>query len=171
MADKPRRIYWDSGCFLCFLNKKEAVRRQICEDILQNAKVGKVVIYTSTFTIAEVIYPKRSTLPNPRKLTPVEITKISGMFRWPWLRKVDLDQRTAFYAVDLAREHNLLPADAVQAASAILQKVDALQRWDRDFSAISHLVRVEEPTRMSPQAAFPDMLRPIGPTPEDFGDA
>lgn len=169
MADKPRRIYWDTGCFLCFLNKKETTRREICEDILQNAKLGKVIIYTSTFTIAEVIYPKRSTLIDTRRLSPAEIIKISGMFRWPWLKKVDLDQRIAFYAVELARDYSMLPADAVQGATAILLKqVDALQRWDRDFSKIAHLITVEEPFRLSTQTSFPNMLPPIGPTPDDF---
>lgn len=168
MADRPRRIYWDTGCFLCFLNKKETARREICEDILQNAKAGKLIIYTSTFTITEVIYPRRSTLPNPRKLTPAEITKISEMFRWPWLKKMDLDQRVAARAVEYARDYDMPPADAIHAATAKLLKVDALQAWDRDFSKVEHLLTVEEPTRLSTQTAFPNMLLPIGPTPDDF---
>jgi len=37
MADSPRLLYWDTSMFLCFLNKKEAERRKIAQDILENA--------------------------------------------------------------------------------------------------------------------------------------
>lgn len=171
MVSGPRRIYWDTTCFICFLNKSELNRRAICEDILRNAKQGNVIIFTSTFTIAEVIYPKRSTISSPRNLTPQEIEKISGMFRWPWLKKIDNDQRVSFRAVELSRDYGLLPADAIHAATAILHSVDALQRWDRDFDAISHLVPVEYPTRISTQGAFDDLVARIGPHPDDFSNS
>ena len=168
MLDRPRRIYWDSSCFICFLNRDELERRAICEDILRNAQNGMITLYTSTLTIAEVIYPRRSSLPNPRRLTPAEATHIGNMFRWRWLKKVDVDQRVAFRAAELARDYSLYPADATHAATAILQGVDALQRWDRDFDRIAHLVNVEDPVRVSIQATFDDILARIGPHPDDF---
>jgi len=164
----PRRIYWDTSCFICFLNRDELDRRAICEDILQNAKNGNITLYASTFTIAEVIYPKRSGIPNPRRLTSQQIQLISDMFRWKWLKKIDVDQRVAFRAVELARDYNLLPSDAIQAATAIIRNVDALQRWDRDFSRVDHLINVEDPTRISIQASFDGILKRIGPHPDDF---
>ena len=163
-----RRIYWDSGCFICFLNQSELERRAICEDILRNAQKGNVILYTSTFTITEVIYPKRSSLPGARRLTTLEVEQISNMFRWRWLKKINNDQRVAFRAVELARDYGLLPGDAIHAASAILVQVDALQAWDRDFSRVAHLVNVEEPSRMSVQSSFDDILARIGPHPDDF---
>lgn len=61
MNDPPRKLYWDSSCFICFLNDAdyEIARRAICEDVLYNAESGVVEIWTSTFTIVEVIRPKR----------------------------------------------------------------------------------------------------------------
>lgn len=174
MADKARRLYWDTGCFICFLNRKEIERREVCESILrcaQEKKNPRVIIYTSTFTIAEVIYPKRSSLKNPKKLTREQITKITDMFKWKWLKKIEVDQRIAFKAVELSRDYDLLPSDAVHAATAILKGVDALQRWDRDFSRIASLVKVEEPTRINLQTPFPDILPRIGPHPDDFGSS
>ena len=168
MADAPRQIYWDSGCFICFLNKGELYRRAICEDILRNARLGTVLLYTSTFTIAEVIYPRRSTTPNPRHLTPAETDRISQMFRWSWLKKIDVDQRVAFKAVELSRDFGLYPGDAIHAATAILQKVDALQKWDRDFSRVEHLINVEEPSRISLQGVFDAIVTRIGPHPDEF---
>lgn len=168
MAKGVRRLYWDTTCFLCFLSRQENERRKICDDILRNAKNGKAILYTSTFTISEVVYPHRTTIPNPRKLTTEEIEKISGMFKWRWLKKVDVDQRVAFKAVELTRDCNLRPADAIHAASAILSGVDALQKWDRDFNKVAHLVNIEEPSMISQQAPFNDMLPRVGPHPDDF---
>ena len=168
MAKDKQRLYWDTTCFLCFLNKEEKERRAICEDILQNGKKGNVTIFTSTFTISEVVYPHRTTINKPRKLSPEEIQLISGMFKWRWLKKVDLDQRVAFKAVELTRDYNLKPADAIHGASAILINADALQKWDRDFDKIAHLITVEEPSRISTQSYFDNILPRIGPNPDDF---
>lgn len=171
MAKLLRRIYWDTSIFLCFLGIGEELRRRICEDILQHAADDKILLYTSAYTIAEVIRPKRKSIPNARKLTPDEIAKIKGMFRWPFLTTIELDPRTAFFAADLARDHELQPADAVHAASAILWKMDVLQAWDRDFSAISDRIKVEEPSFISKQPTFEAMAPTrIGPAPEDFGE-
>jgi len=91
MAKLIRRIYWDTSIFLCFLGIGEEVRRRICEDILQHAADGEIRLYTSTYTIAEVIKPKKKSIPNARKLTADEITKIKAMFRWPFLTTIELD--------------------------------------------------------------------------------
>jgi predicted nucleic acid-binding protein len=166
-SSKYTKIYWDTSCFLCFLNRKEEKRRKICEDILSHAQSGDIVLYTSTYTIAEVIRPKAKALPGAAKLTAQEIDKINGMFQWPWLRKIDVDQRVAMHAVTLARDYNLYPADAVHAASAILRKAQVLQRWDRDFNRIKHLIKVEDPQMITlERSLFEDIKNPIGPVPE-----
>jgi predicted nucleic acid-binding protein len=131
--------------------------------------MDEVRILTSSYTIVEVIRPKRKSLPKAATLTPDQIKNIKGMFRWPFITTIELDDRTAHYASDLARDYGLLPADSVHAASAILWKAEALQAWDRDYSCLSHLITVEEPQFISKQTSF-DQMRPtrIGPAPEDF---
>jgi predicted nucleic acid-binding protein len=203
MSD-PRTLYWDASCFICFLNKDEAERRVICEDVLRHAQSGTIEIWTSTWTIVEVIRPRRQgSKPLPpwaveaikaieksfpdaqreleqlwrryqafdpsKKLTVTQIAKIQGMFEWPFVKKINLDQRVANKAVELARDCGLKPADSVHAASAILKKVDALQRWDRDFDKVKYLIAVEEPQRISDPSLW-DLL-PVGPNPEDFQDS
>lgn len=169
MDDRPRHIYWDSSCFICFLNRSELERRAICEDMLRNAQNGVITLYTSSLTIAETLYPRRTSLPNTRRLSQEEANRITGMFRWRWLKKVDVDQRIAFRAAELARDYNLYPADAIHAATAILiPAIDTLQRWDRDFNRVAHLVSVEDPTRISMQGVFDDILARLGPHPDDF---
>ncbi len=169
MSEKPRKIYWDSSCFICFLNKSESERRKICEDILRHASEGTLEIWTSTWTIVEVVRPKKTSLPKSRKLTPGEINKIEAMFKWKWIHKVQLDQLVAYDAVRIQRENGLKPADSIHAATAIRIKADALQRWDRDFDCVKHLITVEDPVMITQQVSLiPDYQRRIGPSPEDF---
>jgi predicted nucleic acid-binding protein len=164
-----RRLYWDTSIFLCFLNRDEQERSKICEDVLQHAAMDEVLILTSTYTIVEVIRPKKRSLPTSQPLTAQQVEKIKRMFRWPFIKTIELDDRVALYASDLARDHGLAPADAVHGASAILWKAEVLQAWDRDFNAISHLIPVEQPQMISRQLRL-EGTEPsrIGPIPDDF---
>jgi len=197
----PRKLYWDSSCFICLLNDAdyERARRAICEDILYNAQHNAVQIWTSTYAIAEVIRPKRhGSAPLPewaikaiaavekefpqvaaelpalwkryqsndptQKLTNEQIALISSMFEWPFIKLIELNEPIAFKAVELARDYGLKPADSVHAASAIIRKVDVLQRWNRDFSKVAALIDVKDPEQISPQAN----MFAAAPRPENF---
>lgn len=197
-----RKVYWDTTCFICFLNRKEEERRLICQDVMYAAKNGDIEIWTSTFTIAEVIRPRRSNPPVPplpewateastsspavarqieniwayyskntapyEKLPKDQVDKIAEMFEWTWVQKIIVDQRVANKAVSIARDYDLKPADSVHAASAILKKVDAIQRWDKDFSKVKSLIAEEEPFRLSLQDDLIHDHRALGPHPDDF---
>lgn len=207
---KARKVYWDTTCFICFLNRKEEERRLICQDVLFHAQKKEIEIWTSMFTIAEVIRPRRmqptipvlpswATQPHTskdpdiqklfksadsqikelweyyyrntspyEKLTANHINHIAAMFEWKFIQKVLIDERTAKKAVELSRDYELKPADAIHAASAILKKVDALQRWDRDYDKVKSLITVEEPVKLSPQNALISDFRKLGPHPDDF---
>jgi|SRR5882724_11131499 len=200
----PRKLYWDSSCFICLLNDAdyERERRTICEDVLYNAQHNAVQIWTSTYTIAEVIRPKRhGSAPLPawavkaiaavekefpqiatelptlwnryqsndpsQKLTNEQIALISSMFEWPFIKLIELNEPIAFKAVELARDYGLRPADSVHAASAIIRKVDVLQRWDRDYNKIAGLISVEDPQQISPQSK---LTFSAAPRPENFSN-
>ena len=198
--NSPRKLYWDSSCFICFLNKDEKARRLICEDLLQSASAGDVEIWYSMWVIVEVVRPKRpgneplpewatkaiASVPeakNPleelwkrhqrsspsQKLTPAQIQKMQGMFQWPFLKPIYIDQRVADKAVEIARDKGLRPSDAIHAAAAIIAKCDVIQRWDRDYDKVADLIRSEEPQRLSPQLVM-ELTDTFGPTPEDFED-
>ncbi len=162
----PRKHYWDASVFLCFLNKKEIERRNNCEDILYHAKAGELIIYTSTYTIAEVIKPKE--IKDAIRLTSTQISKIQQMFQWSWVRKIDLSQRVAFKAVELARDYGLSPADSVHVASALSIPVDVFQKFDRDFSRVANLLSIAEPARISAQGVLVEWKPALGPQPEEF---
>ena len=159
------RLYWDTSVFLCFLSEEEQDRRHICEDVLHAGKNGKIEIVTSMFTVVEVIRPKA--IKYPRVLTDGQVSTLRGMFRWPWLKKIQVHEQLALEASTLAREHGLKPADAIHAATAIAEECDELQRWDRDFNRVANLIRVTNPTFVS-QMPLLDVKAPIGPTPSDF---
>ena len=131
--------------------------------------MDEVHIFTSNYTIVEVIRPKKKSLPSAVLLTAEQIRKIKAMFRWPFITTIELDERVAHYASDLARDFGLFPAYAVHAASAILWKLEALQAWDRDFSSVAHQIMVEEPNFLSSQQNLPGMERSrLGPARDDF---
>ncbi|HWS86799.1 MAG TPA: PIN domain-containing protein [Pyrinomonadaceae bacterium] len=181
---EPRKLYWDSSCFISYLNENERERREICEDILEHARNNAVEIWTSTFTIVEVIRPRwqvsaplpewavkaieavEEEFPEARReletlwqrhqsahtaarLTAEEIKLVSAMFEWEFVQKIVVDEPVANAAVKLARDFGLKSADAIHAASAMVRKVDVLQRWDRDFDKVRHLITVEDPKMMS----------------------
>ena len=151
MTTKVSRIYWDSTAFICFLRKTETDRRTICEDVLYHARDGKVQLFTSTFTVAEVIRPHIGDGMNTRLISPEEIAEIQAMFQWPWIKKVDLDQRVARKAVELERDYALSTADSIHAASAMIAKADVLQHWERqsEFGKIGRLIAVEHPRMLT----------------------
>jgi len=86
----PRKLYWDSSCFISFINSgtpAEAVRSAICADILKNAQNAHVEIWTSMWAIVEVIRPK-----NPPQVKPLPkwATEISSKApaSWPEVQKL-----------------------------------------------------------------------------------
>jgi predicted nucleic acid-binding protein len=102
----------------------------------------------------EELWRRFQSSPPAQKLTPQQIAKIQAMFQWPFLRKVYVDERVANKAVELARDFGLKPGDSIHGASAILSKCDVLQKWDRDYDRIKHLIPVEEPTMISLQQSL-----------------
>jgi predicted nucleic acid-binding protein len=151
MTSQLNKIYWDSSPFICFLRKHEGDRRKICEDILYHARDGRVTLYTSTFTVAEVVRPSSLNVAGARPFSREEIGEIQAMFQWPWIKKVDLDQRVARKAVELQRDYALFAVDSVHAASALIAEADVLQHWERndEYGKIGRLIRVEHPRMLT----------------------
>ena len=124
--------YWDSDVFLAWLNR-EPNRAPICDSILEDAKLGKCKILTSTVTFAEVYYVKPATVFQAPK-----IEAISNLFAYSWIVAVSLDRLTAELARELLFEfgerEGLKPKDAIHLASAMrakaLGKSEVFETWD-----------------------------------------
>ncbi len=85
------------------------------------------------------------------KLTASQISKIEGMFfGWKFLTLIRIDQEIAKRAVAIQRDYNMKAGDSIHVASAIITGVNELQRWDRDFEKVGHLLSVTDPSYVSP---------------------
>ena len=149
-----KKVYWDSSVWIALI-KGEVVkgvdRCQIPKMILEDAEEGKVTIFTSRLTTAEVHKKKKY-----RPLTKEEDDKVQSDFlQHDYIKKVDVDKWVAERANELAWDYNISPNDAIHAASAIKVKAEVLHHWDGDFSRIPvDVMHSEEPTKWEKQTSF-----------------
>ena len=127
-----QRPYLESSVFIAFI-KGEVIntidRGEIAQHILDDASAGRWPIFTSTFTLAEVVRAGNRPL-----LTPAEEKRIDDFFKHEYIKLVILDREVAELARKLARNHRLRPPDAIHLASAIKAQADELLTWDEgDF--------------------------------------
>jgi len=57
MPDKPRRIYWDSCVLLSYVNGDDD-RKDLLEQLFEEAEAEAIEILTSTLSVVEVAYGK-----------------------------------------------------------------------------------------------------------------
>ncbi len=189
-----RKLYWDTNCFIAYVSgahPEEAHRSSLCVDVLEHAQRNTLEVWTSVFSIAEVIRrklpaPKSKPLPRwakpvlekapetvprlqelwdyhcrktagTRAMKPDEVNQLQNMFAWTFISKIQLDERIARKAVALSQKFGLRAADAIHVASARERGCDCIQTFDTDYSAIAHLITIEEPQQISAQSRFPGM--------------
>jgi predicted nucleic acid-binding protein len=118
------------------------------------------VIYPDAKAELEMIwnYYKRNTMPS-RLLSVEQAEKIKQMFAWSWIRKIQVVPTIAAHAAEIARQHNMKPADALHVASALARGCQYLHRWDRDYQKTDHMIPSQSPVRISP----PDLLSELPP--------
>jgi predicted nucleic acid-binding protein len=125
-----QRPYLESSVFIALI-KGEVIntidRGEIAQHILDGASADRWPIFTSTFTLAEVIKARNKPL-----LTPAEEKKIDDFFKHEYIKLVILDREVAELARKLARSHALRPPDAVHLASAVKVRADELLMWDEN---------------------------------------
>lgn len=130
--------YLESSVFIALV-KGEIVngvdRAEIAQNILDDAAAGRWSVFTSTFTLAEVIKDRRR-LP----LTLSEEQRIDDFFKHEYIKLVVLDRELAELARKVARLHGFRPPDAVHMASAIKVRADELLTWDEGNFPINHTI-------------------------------
>ena len=130
--------YLESSVFIALIKgeiEKGVDRGVIAQNILDDASVGRWPIFTSTFTLAEVLKDR-----NKPMLTLSEEKRIDDFFKHGYIKLVTLDREVAELARKLARTYNLPPPDAVHLASAVKAKADELLTWDDHNFPINHTV-------------------------------
>lgn len=137
------RRYWDSCNFISMITEDEAERAEICQRILDDGEAGKLVIITSTLTIAEVIHMRGRPM-----LTDDEETTISNFFLHSYILLHDVTRIVAENARKLARQHGLRPNDSIHLSTALLSDADVFETWNtNDFSRIQGApIEIRTPT-------------------------
>jgi predicted nucleic acid-binding protein len=133
-----QRPYLESSVFIALIKGEVeggVDRAEIAQNILDDAAAGRWPIFTSTFTLTEVIKDRRRPL-----LSVLEEQKIDAFFQHEYIKLVTLDREVAELARKLARAHQFRPADAVHLASAIKVAADELLTWDADNFPINHTI-------------------------------
>ena len=133
-----QRPYLESSFFIAFI-KGEVTggvdRGEIAQNIFDDAANGRWSIFTSTFTLAEVLKDRRRP-----QLSVTEEQRIDAFFQHEYIKLVTLGRDVAELARKLARAYGLRPADAVHLASAIKAKADELLTWDEGNFPINHTI-------------------------------
>ena len=137
------RRYWDSCNFISLIAEDEADRAEICQHILEDAEAGRLVIITSTLTIAEVIRMRGKPM-----LTEDEETTIGKFFLHSYILMYDVTRVVAENARQLARRYGLRPNDSVHLSTALLSDADVFETWNtRDFERIQGVpIEIRTPT-------------------------
>ena len=118
------RRYWDSNCFLAWLQGEEG-RDEKCQSVLDLAGRGEIEIVTSVLTLAEVLRLRpKDALPTERRAA------VENLFNRPNIRTVMLTRRIAETARDLAWDHGIHPNDAIHVASALATNATVLNTFD-----------------------------------------
>ena len=128
-----RKLYADSSVFLAVI-KKEAVpcsngmmRWEVAANIMQDAEHGRIQLWTSTITIAEV----RRIRGIDTELAQSELEVVSGFFRNPYINMASVTRAIAEHAQILGAQYDSWPMDAIHLATAVYLQCDALIAWDK----------------------------------------
>lgn len=137
LSDAPKH-YWDACVFLAYVQEEPGC--EIIEAMLEQAKRGEVVVYTSQLSIAEVARSPRC-IANPaaaRVSTPEELRTVDALWQPPSkIVFVDLSMALAYAARDLVRKaaaltptRGLRSADAIHLASFVKSEAVRLVSGD-----------------------------------------
>ena len=126
--------YFDSCIFSSFLNGgAEPENFQACIPIIRAAENKKIKVFTSAFTMAEVVYIK--TKPDQEQLSLDKQERIiTELFLSPWIQTVGFEPDMAEINRHLLRrfgKDGLKPYDSLHISTAIRMRVDYFDTIDQ----------------------------------------
>jgi predicted nucleic acid-binding protein len=129
LADVPK-YYWDACAWIALI-QQEPGRFADLNYLVEQAKAGKVKIWTSNFTLAEVF--KRPCDGAQKSLTIVEDTEFEAFMLQDLVERVQVDFDVGTLARRLLRAYPSIakPQDAIHLATALLNNIDELHTFDR----------------------------------------
>jgi predicted nucleic acid-binding protein len=123
------RRYWDANAFLGWL-RAEPDKADACRAVIGEAQAGRVLIVTSTLTLAEVLWLK-----GKDPIPEADRDAIRAFFRHEWIALVQLDRAVGEFAQEVVWKNGIRPKDAVHVASALRSDVVSLDTFDGPLQA------------------------------------
>jgi predicted nucleic acid-binding protein len=128
LAIKPK-YYWDACSWIGLINQ-EPDKIDSLKFVIEEAQKGKVEIWTSAFTLAEVF--KRKCAGAQVGLEQADDTAFEDYIAQDFIQRVQVDSDIGTAARRLLRKFPSIhkPQDAIHAATAALNNVDELHTFD-----------------------------------------
>jgi predicted nucleic acid-binding protein len=173
MSD-PTRFYWDTCCFVSLISQ-DPHRLPTLLELMRGAQAGKIQIFTSTFTIAEVGFATHEK--EEQKVDPDVEERIKKLWRPPTpVQLVEFHQFTAEESRLLMRDGlakgwtGLKGKDAVHLATAKLVGVDEFHTYDdAKLAKYSEMIKAEVRQPWTMQAMLDLTTGPPSPPTLPFG--
>jgi predicted nucleic acid-binding protein len=129
LAERPK-YYWDA-CVWIALIQQEAGRVDSLSYVIEEARNGKVEIWTSNFTLAEVY--KRPCDGEVKGLAIADDAAFEDFLLQDFVVRVQVDLAVGTLARRLLRSHPMIakPQDGIHLATALLNSIDELHTFDR----------------------------------------
>jgi predicted nucleic acid-binding protein len=153
MASFPRRVYWDACAWIALIQREKIRdsngkliedRDQMCRDVIEAARKGKIEIVTSTLCLAEVC--KHPALQDTKKAD-----QIAAYFENDFVLLVDVD----VFVGEKARElmlggySGLKPPDAIHIATALISpRVEEMHTFDDKLLKLTERLDTETGERL-----------------------
>lgn len=120
-------MFWNSCVWLRLINGEDGVDR--CQSVLDRAKAGHLMIWTSSLTLAEVYKFKCD---GPKALVVDQDLLFERYIESDFVVEIQVGHAIATLARRLCREHPPLrkPNDGIHLASAVLNNVDQFHTFD-----------------------------------------
>ena len=131
---EPAMLYLDANIFIyAAINTEELGKK--AEVLLEKIQRGEETAKTSALTFDEVFWAIR------KHDLRLALEVCEALLNFPNLEIIPADRELALSALQLIRECNLAPRDALHAATAIAEKVDCIVSTDAHFDKIKELRR------------------------------
>lgn len=118
------RRYWDSDCFLAWL-QGEAGKADPCREVLEAADEGKILLITSALTLAEVLY-----LRGGQPIAKARKDVVVDFFKNDYIAVRNVTRHIAELARELVWDHGIRPKDAIHVATALEARLSLMNTFD-----------------------------------------
>jgi predicted nucleic acid-binding protein len=129
LAETPK-YYWDACAWIALIQQEQG-RVDSLSYVIEEAKNGKVQIWTSNFTLAEVF--KRPCGDEQKSLLPQQDQMFEDYILQNFVQRVQVDYDVGVLARRILRTYPIIgkPQDGIHLATALLNNIDELHTFDR----------------------------------------